>query len=169
MEFTSHIDFFDSVLWGHFIPVPQEIAKKFIDGDNRRVRCILNGKVEKQSALMPNKGEYFLLINKANLDKLQVRIGDPVNVKMTKDESTYGIDIPEEMQVCLDQDEIGSKWFHELTPGKQRSLIYLVSTVKNPDSRIRKSLAILHHLNEAHGKLDFRRLNEVFKEFNRLK
>jgi len=68
----------------------------------------------------------------------------------------------------LDQDEEGNAFFRSLTPGKQRSLIYIVTTVKNPESRMKKSLAIIHHLKLAKGKLDFRQLNTWIKYYNNL-
>jgi hypothetical protein len=69
----------------------------------------------------------------------------------------------------LAQDEEGARYFYALTKGKQRSLVYVVGKVKNVDSQIAKGLAIMHHLKEAQGKLDFKRLGEVIKEYNQLK
>ncbi|MBE62878.1 MAG: hypothetical protein CMB89_11005, partial [Flammeovirgaceae bacterium] len=65
-----------------------------------------------------------------------------------------------------DQDKLASEFFHDLTPGKQRNLIYIISKVKNTDSRINKALAIIDHLTERNGKLDFKLLNEKIKEYN---
>jgi hypothetical protein len=169
MKFTSHVEHFESVLWGYHLPVPGDIAAHFVEGTHRRVKCTLNGQVTKQCALMPSKGEYFILLNKNNITKLQLKVGDLVQVELEKDTSTYGLDMPEEFQVCLEQEEEGAKWFEKLTPGKQRSLIFLVSSVKNTDSRIRKSLAILHQLCESNGNLDFRRINELIKQYNQQK
>ena len=69
----------------------------------------------------------------------------------------------------LDQEETAKEIFESLTPGKQRTLIYIVLKVKNTDSRIRKALAIVEHLNESKGDLDFKRLNVLIKHYNNLK
>lgn len=66
----------------------------------------------------------------------------------------------------LEQEPIADKYFHALTPGKQRSLIYIVSQLKNPDPHIKKALGIVEHLKEEKGKLYFRLLQEKFKEIN---
>jgi uncharacterized protein YdeI (YjbR/CyaY-like superfamily) len=76
--------------------------------------------------------------------------------------------MPEELQVLLDQDDMGNELFHALTKGKQRSLVYLVSKVKNSNSRLNKSLAIIEHLKDVKGKLDYRMLNEKIKYYNNL-
>ena len=87
---------------------------------------------------------------------------------MEKDLSEYGHEMPEEMQVLLDQDEVGSGYFYGLTKGKQRGLVYIVTKVKNINSRLNKSLAILEHLKDVKGKLDYKMLNEKIKYYNNL-
>jgi uncharacterized protein YdeI (YjbR/CyaY-like superfamily) len=87
---------------------------------------------------------------------------------MVKDDSKYGMPMPDEFQEVLYQEPDASKYFHELTAGKQRSLLYIVGKVKNTESRIKKSLAIADHLVANKGKLDFKMLNEAFKEYNKM-
>jgi len=115
---------------------------------------------------MPYPKGYFILMNQANVKKLNIKEGDPVNIVINKDTSEYGVPMPDSFLALLSQDEQGSAYFHQLTPGKQRSLIYIVGKVKNIDSQINKGLAILSHLTEAKGQLDFKRLNEKIKEYN---
>jgi len=118
---------------------------------------------------MPKDGAYFILINKQVRDQLGLALGDPVEIRLEADQSEYGMPMPDELQVTLAQDEMASRHFHALTPGKQRNLIYIVSRVKSTDSRIRKALAIAEHLNASRGKLDFKALNEVIKRYNNLR
>jgi hypothetical protein len=169
MKYVAILENFNNKLWGHHVSIPKELVGNFVVGDNRRIRCTIENTLTIQCSLMPHGDHYFILVNQKIRDQLQLREGSKVELFIEKDTSTYGIDLPEEFEACLDQDESGKAYFHQLTPGKQRSLIYLITTVKNSNSRIRKSLAILYHLNESQGKLDFKRLNEVFKEFNRMR
>lgn len=166
MQLTVVVENFNSRLWGHYLPIPEEVARQFIEGENRRVVCHI-GDLSIHSALMPGKGGWFILINKDIRAKLGVEEGDKLSISLEKETAEYGMPMPEEMMVLLDQDEAGSRYFHALTPGKQRSLIYIVSKVKNIDSRINKALAILDHLKEMQGRLDFKRLNLKIKEYNR--
>jgi hypothetical protein len=166
---TAVLEHFDSSLWGYHFMVPEYIARQFIEGQDRRVICTVNRTLRLQCALMPRNGEFFILLNNQNRKKLQLSLGEEVHYELEKDRTTYGLDMPEELSEMLGQDDGAHAHFHALSPGKQRSLIYIVSKVKNTDSRIRKALAIVHHLNESNGQLDFRQLNETIKHYNGLK
>jgi hypothetical protein len=157
---------FDHGLWGFYLPVPENVAVTFVNGKDRRVIVCMNDSITLHSALMPDKGLWFIMLNKQVVKKLGLRPGDRVSLTIEKDQSEYGMPMPEEMVECLEQDGSASVHFSKLSPGKQRSLIYLVSKVKNPDLRIRKTLAILHHLNVNEGQLDYKLLNDTFRDFN---
>ena len=169
MKVTSTLEKFNSDLWGHHFPVSDEVARKFIEGNDRRIKVRINNQVEIQCAFMPNHGEWYVLANKEVRSRLGLNLGDKVDLEITKDNSEYGHEVPESFQALLDQDQEGEKVFHSLTKGKQRSLIYLVKKVKNIDSQIAKGLAIMQHLRESQGDLDFKRLNELIKHYNQLK
>jgi len=164
--FKTRLDLFDSNVYGYHFPVPGEIVTKFVEGNDRRVICTVNDSVKFHCALMPHGKISYILANKLLRNKLQINYGDEVTIALKKDRSDYGFPMPESFQELLDQDQEGSQIFHSLTKGKQRSLIYLVLKVKNIDSQINKGLAILHHLRDTKGKLDYKSLNERIKEYN---
>ena len=168
ISFLSTLEDFHTNLWRFHLPVPEDIAAQFIDGDNRRVRVHLGGIPVFPAALMKTKEYWFILLNKPNREKLKIAEGDKITMTLEKDLSEYGHEMPEELQVLLDQDEVGSGYFYELTKGKQRSLIYIVTKVKNTNSRLNKSLAIIEHLKDVKGKLDYKMLNEKIKYYNNL-
>lgn len=165
-EFTAVLEDFNNKLWRYHILVPTEIADTFINGKDRRVLCTFNNQLTIQAGLMPNKETYFILINKQIRDQLGLEVGSELKVKLEKDTSTYGLDMPEELRIMFDQEPEAHLFFEELTAGKKRGLIYLVKSVKNTDSRIKKGLAICHHLKESTGNLDYKRLYELIKEYN---
>lgn len=156
----------NSSVYGLHLPVPDEIAKHFIEGENRRVKCTINDQVKISSGLMPAGTYWYILVNQKLQKQLTIKVGEEVSLFLEKDTSSYGMDMPEELEVTLQQDSLAHEYFHKLTPGKQRNLIYIVSKVKSSDSRINKSLAIIDHLVEQNGKLDFKLLNEKIKEYN---
>lgn len=168
MEFTALVSIFDENLWHYHLPVPLPIAEHFksISKDNR-VICTLNNEVKIHAAIMPKGGTYYLMLSKDLRKKLGgVEAGDMVQVQMEKDESKYGTPMPEEMQEALYADPEADELFHQLTPGKQRTLIHLVSKVKSSNKRIEKAIVILEHLRQHHGMIDFKQLNIDFKEAN---
>lgn len=166
-EFKCRISVFENSIWGLHFEVPDHIASLFIKGNYRRVVCTINNQKKVHAAIMPNKGLWYILLSKALCRELRVKEGDEITVLLESETSEYGMPMPEELEICLWQEEGAMKYFEALTPGKQRSLIYIVSKLKSPDSRIRKGLAISEHLSECKGQLDYRKLNEKIKEINR--
>ena len=118
------------------------------------------------NALMNKEGEYYILVNMKLQQKIGKAEGEEVEVILEKDRSEYGHEVPESFEALLDQDDEGRAYFESLTKGKQRSLIYIVKKVKNVDSQIAKGLAIMQHLREGKGVLEYKRLNELIKEYN---
>jgi hypothetical protein len=165
-ELITKLQKYESPLWGYHFPISADIASKYIDGNNRRILCQINGQHSMQCALMPSKDGFFILINKNLVSKLNLMEGADVKLKIAKDHSEFGHEVPESFQVLLDQDVDGRGYFDQLTPGKQRSLIYIVGKVKNPDGQLNKGMAILDHLKMVKGKLDFKKLNALIKEYN---
>lgn len=168
MHFTAPLEKLESNVWYYHITVPDEVAQAFLGEKDRRVICTLNDEVEFHCALMPRgDGRYFININKETRKQLGLRLGTPVTARLRPDDSEYGLPMPEELGELLAIDEEGSRCFHALTPGKQRNLIYIVGSPKRSDTRLRKALVVVDYLKASGGKLDFKALNEAFKEANR--
>ena len=157
-----------SLLWNFQIEVPTDISEHFMKDNNRRVICTLNKIHSFHAALMPDgKGDFFITINSEIRKKLNLDKAAELQVALQVDNSKYGIYLPPEMEELLLVDEEGSRLFHLLTPGKQRSLMHIIGKPKNSDIRLKKAVAVLEHLKSNNGKLDFKMLNEAFKERNR--
>ena len=138
----------------HFIPVEAKIGEKFEKKDgSRRVVCTINDSESFQCALLPSDGDFVIVVNKVKRDKLKIGEGDPIMVELAKDESKYGLPMPAEFKEVLNQDPGGNKVFHSLTPGKQRSILYLIGKVKDIDKRIHTALVVLEHLKKNEGKI----------------
>jgi uncharacterized protein YdeI (YjbR/CyaY-like superfamily) len=69
-------------------------------------------------------------VNQELRKKLELDEERSFSVKTDRDHSEFGHDIPDQFQILSDQDEEGNNFFRALTPGKQRSLIFIVTTVK---------------------------------------
>ena len=167
--YKSTLEKFDSVLWGHHFKVSDEIAKPFIEGNDRRVICSINNTLDFPCALMPSgEGGFFINMNKENRKKLKIGVGDKVTFSLKKDKSEYGLPMPEELGELLKIDDEASEYFHALTPGKQRSLLYLIGKPKSSATRLNKALGITEFLKYNKGELDFKLMNAFLKDFNRI-
>lgn len=164
--FTSTIEISTNKLWGAHFVVPGFISTALSDGnEDRRVVCTLNEKAEYQCAMLPKgDGSFLIVVNKKLRDTFKLAEGSRVSVSLRKDNSEYGLPMPEEFAEVLAQDAEGNRLFHALTPGKIRTLIYIAGNVKNSDKRIGRALAILAHLKENDGEIDYKKLNVGLKE-----
>lgn len=159
----------NSLGWNSFIVVPNQITEKLIDKKSKRVVCTLNNKLTIQAALMPSKeGFHYILINKENRKKLGTKDHEVLEVKLKKDESEYGIATPHFFKEFCEQDPEGSKLFHELKPGAQRTLLHLMTKPKSENKQLEKTWVIFDYLKNSNGNLDFKELMLAFKD-NRFK
>ena len=138
----------------HFIPVKGKVGEKFDKKDgSRRVVCTINGSETFQCALLPSDGDFVIVVNKVKRDKLKIVDGDRITVELKPDESKYGLPMPGELKEVLKQDPAGSKFFHSLTPGRQRSILYFVAKIRDIDRRIHTALIFIEHLKKNDGKI----------------
>ncbi|MEM9896898.1 MAG: YdeI/OmpD-associated family protein [Bacteroidota bacterium] len=157
---------FEYDMWSFYMEVDAQTATPFIQGKDRRITWEFADENPFHAALMPKKGVYSIYITSEFMKKNAIEPGDTIEIELEKDTSEFGIEMPESFSALLDQDQEGAMYFLELSKGQQRSLLHIVGKVKNVDSQISKGMAIMQHLKETCGTLDFKRLNELIKEFN---
>jgi hypothetical protein len=164
-QFTSTLERSDNKLWGCHFRVPAPIAKQLVDGESRRVVCTLNNRAEYQCAILTvGRGARVITVNKKLRDSLGLAFGMEVHVRLKKDTSEYGLPLPEELQELLRQDAEGNRVFHALTRGRQRTLLYIVNSAKNPEKRIARAIVIIKHLKANNGRINYKQLNAMLKE-----
>ena len=144
--------------------VSNEVVQRLKANKVTRLQVSINGHDTIDSSLISGGDQqYYIKINKSQMKKLSLSIGDTATLVLTPDESEYGMPLPEEFLAIWDMDDEANGYFHALTPGKQRNLIYMVNTIKSLDIRARKAMIIMDHLKINNGKLDFKVLNESIK------
>jgi hypothetical protein len=168
MKFQSEIINLGSEVRTFGFYVPKKVAEHFITGKDRRVTCHIEGLEPFHCALLPTGEDHppLILLNAKRRKKLGMGENDLLTVRLEKDDSLYGMEMPEELEAVLIQDDAGNSLFHGLSPGKMRNVIYHVLQVKSPDIRIRRSLVIVEHLKRNNGRIVFKRLAEEIKEAN---
>jgi len=165
IEFTSILERSNNKLWGAHFRVPRLAAKSLIEGKSRRVLCSLNNAPGRQCALVPfGDGSFVITVNKPLRESLGLKFGSRIRIVLRKDRSKYGLPMPEEMQEAFRQDQEGDKLFHALTPGRQRTLLYIVNSGKGIDERIFRAISVIRHLKETGGKINYRKLNTLLRK-----
>lgn len=163
-SFEAPLEQFEESLWGYHFIVPEELVEA-TNGTDRRMVVLANGLHRFHAALMSTgKGQYFVYANEELRKKLKIQLGDIVVLEMDKDESDYGMPVPDSFLELLQQDSEGDYYFHKLTKGKQRNLIHIINKPKNENLKIHKAVVILEYLKSVQGKLDFREMNQALKD-----
>jgi hypothetical protein len=141
------------------------VASSFRDGRSRRVLCRLNTLDERQCALLPIGNESFVVtVNRTQLKALGLDVGATVRVTLRKDESVYGLPVPQELTELFRQDTEGKRLFHALSRGRQRTLLYIVGKANTPDDRASRAVIVIQHLIENAGVIDYRKLSVRLKQ-----
>ncbi len=103
-------------------------------------------------------GVFVISVNKKLRDELGLGFGEEVRVCLKKDKSTYGLPLPDELKELLRQDTEGDELFHALTQGKQRTVLYIIGSVKSPEKRVARAVAVVAHLKANSGKINYKQL-----------
>ncbi|MCC6463694.1 MAG: DUF1905 domain-containing protein [Saprospiraceae bacterium] len=160
LHFTARLEDSNNKLWGFHLPVPQLVAHAFVAKGIKRVVCQLNEQVDFQCGLIPKgEGVYCIVVNKKLRTQLGLQPGAQVAVALRKDDSEYGLPVPEEFEEVLRQDPEGRDWFEALSPGKKRNLLYLAGQIKDPEKRISRAFILIEHLKAQQGSINFKQLN----------
>ena len=111
------------------------------------------------------QGGHYVIFNKQRLRALDKRGLDKTRLRVTllADDTRYGAPMPAELAELLAQDPHGDRYFHALTPGKQRNLIYMIAKYKSEATRLEKAVGLVDYLVEVRGALDFRELGAYWK------
>ncbi len=155
-KFRSKVEVTDSTPPWHIVRVPKKYVADFGFKSNlRRVVCTLNGNETFNCALFPSKGDYFITLSKQRRSKLGIDVGDSVMVELSKDESKYGMPMPDEFAEILRQDGEADRLFNALSPGNQRLMLKLIVFVEDVDKRIARGLVGLELLKRSDGVFDY--------------
>jgi hypothetical protein len=123
-----------------YLEIPSEVVERFEKKRHTRLICSLNEQVEFPCGLNHlGNGNYFIIISKKNLEKSGLGLGEPTSFSIYPDPNPLGVEIPEVLNVLMDQDSRIKEGFEALTDGKKRSLIHSIRKIKNIDLQVEKT------------------------------
>lgn len=149
--------------WHFLVVEPKVVERLGFKGGSKRVLCSINRADPFPCALMPWGEIFYIIVNKKRRADLGLNVGDFVEVRLQRDDSKYGMPMPEELKEVLNQDPEGDRLFHALTPGKQRSMLYFIGKFKDIDRRIHTALSLVEHLKKNNGKIIPEELSQELK------
>ena len=130
-----------------YVPVPERIGIQFHENRNRRVQCQIDDQAPFQCALQRNKVfGYFMGMGRKLQKQHSVGIGDEVRITIWPDQTKYQAPMPEALAAVIETDPDLQTIFEALTPGRKRSIIYMVSSAKRTETQINRALKIGENL-----------------------
>lgn len=155
---------FDVHLKGtHSLVIPDEIAQSFVEMGHKRVKVTarFEGKtLSFHGAIQKIEGAYCMIFGKKYQKALGVFPNDYFQLQFYEDITTYGVEMPEELEAVLLSDKEAFTIFESFTAGKKRGIIYMILGYKNSQTKIDKSLLLCENL-----KRGIRKNPELLKSF----
>ncbi len=146
VSFKTHIDKL-SHLNMFYLEIPAKVVESVGGIGVQRLLCEVNKTIKFQCGLVAlGDGRAYISINGKRMKELGVNCGDPVNLILSEDNSTYGVDVPEELAELFKQDPEGKRRFDGLSPAKQRYILNYIGTVKSPQLRVDKAFMLISNL-----------------------
>lgn len=150
-------------------PVPRKPIEPLLAREHNPFRVLvdINGHGKISSGLLPDgKNNFFITVSKEVRKRFGLELDHEVTLTLYPDESEYGMPLPEELAELWALDPDARRVFHQLTPGKQRGLIYQIAKPKGAATRVKKAVQISEYLKSVDGKLDYKELNAYIKADN---
>ncbi len=142
-QFTASLRRFTGKGAMHYVEVPPDAAEGFGGKSGVRLVCGLNGRTEYSCGLLYQRiGTFYVYVGGKAKKAAALNLGESVRVTLRRDESPYGMPMPEELAEVLAQDPEGDACFHRLTPGRQRTFLYYVSSARAVDTRIKRAIEV---------------------------
>lgn len=146
MQKTYKIQKFEAASM-HYIELGEQDVKRLSKAGNKRVLCILNGKLRIHAAIQKTRdGLHYLMIGSKHLKTLDIKANASVKASITIDTTEFQFELPEELEEVLATDDVANQIFTGLTDGNKRGLMALVQMVKSSDKKIERSLLIAEKL-----------------------
>ncbi|CCH54006.1 hypothetical protein BN8_03144 [Fibrisoma limi BUZ 3] len=129
----------------YHLVVAADVVNQFEKQRATRLICVIDQLVSFPCGLNHlGDGNFYIIIATQQLKKTGKKLGDTVVFEIFEDPNPLGIDMPEVLQVLLDQDDDAKQTFDTLTDGKKRSLIYSIKGVRDIDKQVQKIMSFLN-------------------------
>ena len=141
-RFQTRLSEIDAALIKTAIFLPENVVRQLPKG-RIRVKGTFNDAPFALAVQHLKDGSRYFSVGAPLRKAAKIKVGDSVQVAFNIVDPNK-LDVPEELEAVLEQDDLARKAWDKLTTGYQRSLIHYITSVKNVDSRIKRSLDLLN-------------------------
>ena len=142
LHFNQPIHQLEKRRGGYFyLELSAETVNQFKRKKASRLICTLDKEISLSCGLNHlGDGNFFIIIAGRHLKKLGKKVGDRIDFEIKENPNPLGVEIPEVLQVLLEQDNDLKELFENYTDGKKRSLIFSIARVKDVDKQVQMIL-----------------------------
>jgi len=90
-------------------------------------------------------GNYFIIVSTKNLKAIDRKVGESIQFEIKEDPNPLGIDMPETIEILLEQDTELKDKFNKFTDGKKISIIFQTSKIKDNDKQISRVIELINN------------------------
>lgn len=128
-----------------FLQIEAEIVNQFEKKRHTRFLCTLEKTSTFQCGLNHlGDGNFFIILSKEKLQAVNKQLGDKIHYELSEDPNPLGVEMPEVLEVILEQDETVKAIFESLTMGKKRNVIFQMNKIKDLDKQVQKTIKLIH-------------------------
>ena len=148
---------------GTVLPIPAEIARSIPTRPDRTRRvnvAIEDLEVYQAKVAGDGRGGYFVPVNRQRREVLAKAHGEDakLSVILTPDTSKYGLPVPPELELILEEDGAAATYFDALPGGAQRRILFGLSAPKRESTRLHRAVRTVEYLHEVRGKVSLKEL-----------
>jgi hypothetical protein len=114
---------------------------------NQRLLINLDGKITWQCGVLAlGDGWGMITIQQSRLKKIGKTLNDQVTVSLKKDDSEFGVEVPEEIQEYWSQVPESKARFDFLSPAWKRYILNFISSAKTENKRLERTHTLMRNL-----------------------
>ena len=146
-EFATTISVSEVLGGMRYAPVPEAVSEPIRAEKIKRLIAQLNdGEPWSCSLGTAGAGEYMIMVSKARLDALGLRVGSMAQMQLRPDRSRYGMPVPPSLAEVFEFDPDVEAAFQRLLPGRQRNHLHQIGQAKTEDTAAKRIAALLREL-----------------------
>ncbi len=146
-EFATTISVSEVLGGMRYAPVPAEVATPIRTAKIKRLVAQLNDGEPWSCALgTAAAGEFMIMVSKARLDDLGLRVWSMAQMRLVPDESRYGMPVPPLLAEVFAFDPDIETAFQRLLPGRQRNHLHQIGQAKSEETAAKRIAALLREL-----------------------
>jgi hypothetical protein len=129
----------------YYLKIDADIINTFEKKRHTRMICHLDKKLSFRCGLNHlGDGNFFIIVSVKNLEQLNKTLGSKIHFKIEEDPDQLGVEVPEVLNIVLEQDVVLRKIYEKISDGKKRSLIYSILKTKNIDKQVNEISTFLN-------------------------